>query len=334
MNTTAAFAPWPFFADDERAAVDAVLQSGRVNYWTGDEGRSFEREFQAHAGSRHAIAMANGTVALEAALAACGVGEGAEVITSSRTFIASASAAVMRGAVPVVADVDPDSQNVTAETIARQLTPRTRAIIPVHLAGWPCEMDAIMDLARAHGLSVIEDCAQATGAAYRGRPVGTLGQAGAFSFCQDKILTTGGEGGMLLTDDAELWSRVWALKDHGKSYDAVYNRQHAPGYRWLHESFGTNWRMTEMQSAIGRVQLRKLDAWVAKRTANAEFLARGLGEVRGLRVPRPPAHVKHAWYKFYAFVEPAALRQGWTRDRIMSEVSGRGVPCYSGSCSE
>ena len=330
----APFPPWPFFDQDERDAAARVLQGGRVNYWTGEEGRSFEREFADYCGSRHAIALANGTVALEAALAACGVGEGDEVITSSRTFIASASAAVMRGAVPVIADVDADSQNVTAETLARQLTPRTKAVIPVHLAGWPCEMDAIMDLAAAHGLRVIEDCAQAMGAAYRGRRIGAIGHAGAFSFCQDKILTTGGEGGMLVTDDEALWSQAWSLKDHGKSYEAVHHREHPPGYRWLHESFGTNWRMTEMQSAIGRVQLRKVDAWVAKRSSNAAYLERALRGVAGLRIPMPPSHLRHAWYKFYAFVEPEGLKSGWTRERVMTEISGRGVPCYSGSCSE
>jgi dTDP-4-amino-4,6-dideoxygalactose transaminase len=332
--TAREFPSWPFYAEDERDAVAAVLGSGRVNYWTGDEGRAFEREFADYCDAKHAVALANGTVALEAALASAGVGTGAEVITSSRTFIASASAAVMRGAVPVVADVDSDSQNITADTIEPRISKRTRAIIPVHLAGWPCEMDAIMDLANAHGLRVIEDCAQAAAACFRGRRVGSIGHAGAFSFCQDKILTTGGEGGMLVTNDADLWSQAWSLKDHGKSYEAVYHREHPPGFRWVHESFGTNWRMTEMQAAIGRVQLRKLDAWVARRAAHAAFLNRELREVHGLRIPMPAPHLQHAWYRFYAFVEPAALKKGWSRDRIMTEIADRGVPCFSGSCSE
>ncbi len=328
------FAPWPTYADDEIDAVRSVLESGKVNYWTGTEAREFEREHAEVAASRYAIALANGTVALELALAAYGVGPGDEVITSPRTFIASASSAVMRGALPVFADVDPVSQNITAATIEPVLTKRTRAVIPVHLAGWPCEMEAILELARAHNLIVIEDCAQASGATYRGRPVGGIGNVGAFSFCQDKIITTGGEGGMLTTSDETIWSKAWAFKDHGKSYDAVYQRTHPPGYRWLHESFGTNWRMTEMQAAIGRRQLGKLEQTIKRRRENATTLQSGLIGTPGLRIPTVPDHIGHAYYKFYAFVEPPALRTCWSRDRILAEIGAMCVPCYSGSCSE
>ena len=266
------FAPWPSFSLEEIAAATRVLESGRVNYWTGDEGRQFELEFATFVGCKHAVALANGTVALELALQALGIGLGDEVIVPSRTFIASASCAVMRGARPVIADVDRDSQNITANTIRAVLSARTRAIVTVHLAGWPCDMDPILALAHEHQLKIVEDCAQAHGATYKGRPVGSMGDAGAFSFCQDKIITTGGEGGMLTTNDPELWSRAWAFKDHGKSYDAVYQRQHPPGYRWLHESFGTNWRMTEMQSALGRLLLEQLPRFVQTRQRLAGVL--------------------------------------------------------------
>jgi dTDP-4-amino-4,6-dideoxygalactose transaminase len=329
-----AFPPWPFYADDERAAVDAVLRSGQVNYWTGPEISDFEREHSEASGTKYAIALANGTLALEMALAAFDIGEEAEVVTTPRTFVATASSIVLRGARPVFADVDPDSQNITAAGIERVLSPRTRAILLVHLAGWPCEMDQIMALARTRDLIVLEDCAQASGASYRGRSVGSIGNAGAFSFCQDKIITTGGEGGMFLTNDAEAWGRAWPLKDHGKSYEAVHHREHPPGFRWLHESFGSNWRMTAMQAAIGRVQLHKLPQWSAARARNAAALAAAWRDLSALRIPTPPAHVVHAWYKFYAFVRSEALRPGWSRDRIIVEVNGRGVPCFSGSCPE
>ncbi len=329
-----AFPGWPVFEPDEIEAACAVLRSGKVNYWTGDEGRKFEQEFAAFTGCRHAVAVANGTVALELALYALGIGPGDDVVTTSRTFIASASAAVMRGAKPVLADVDPDSQNLTAATIRAALTPRTKAVIAVHLAGWPCDMDPIMELAAEHNLKVIEDCAQAHGARYKGRPVGSLGDIAAFSFCQDKIMTTGGEGGMVTTNDRLLWERAWAFKDHGKSYDAVYNRQHPPGFRWLHESFGTNWRMTEMQSAIGRVALRKLPRWVELRRKNAAILSEQLAGVATLRIPAPPLHIFHSGYKYYAFVRPERLRASWDRDRIMKEIVSAGLPCYSGGCSE
>ena len=331
---TKLFAPWPHFEQDEIGVATAVLQSGKVNYWTGEEGRLFEHEFAAYTGCDYAVALANGTVALELALYALGIGSGDDVIVTSRTFIASASAIVMRGATPVMADVDPVSQNITAETIAAAMTPKTRAIIAVHLAGWPCDMDPINKLAREHGLAVIEDCAQAHGATYKGRPVGSLGDVAAFSFCQDKIITTGGEGGMLTTNSKDIWEKAWSFKDHGKSYDAVYNRQHPPGFRWVHETFGTNWRLTEMQSAIGRVALKKLDAWVRARRAHADILTERFSRLPVLRVTQPAEDIYHSYYKYYVFVRPELLRDGWSRDRVMEAVNAEGIPCTTGSCSE
>jgi dTDP-4-amino-4,6-dideoxygalactose transaminase len=328
------FSPWPSFAADEIEAVAAVLRSGKVNYWTGSEGRQFEKEFADHCGAKYGICVANGTLALELALHALGIGAGDEVITTSRTFIASASCVVMRGGRPVCVDVDGDSQNITAETIRPAITKKTKAIIAVHLAGWPCDMDPILELADEHGLKVIEDCAQAHGAIYKGRPVGSMGHMAAFSFCQDKILTTGGEGGMVTTNDERLWSRAWSYKDHGKSYDAVFRREHPPGFRWLHESFGTNWRLTEMQSALGRVLLRKLPEWVAIRRKHAARLTECFRSMPGLRVAEPMKEIGHSYYKYYVFVRSERLRAGWNRDRIMSEIVAGSVPCFSGSCSE
>ena len=331
---TSPLSPWPLFATDEIEAATNPLRSGKVNYWTGMEGREFEKEFASFTGCRHAIALANGTVALELALYALGIGAEDEVIVTPRTFIASSSCCVMRGAIPILADVDPVSQNITAETIRPHVTKRTKAIICVHLAGWPCDMDSILELAREHGLKVIEDCAQAHGATYKGRPVGSLGDAAAFSFCQDKIMTTGGEGGMLTTNDEALWRRGWEFKDHGKSYEAIYNRQHAPGFRWLHESFGTNWRLTESQSAIGRIQLRKLPEWTATRREHSELLTASLARIPALRVTVPDGNVGHAYYKYYAFIRQEGLKEGWNRDRLMEAINAEGIPCFSGSCSE
>ena len=331
---TAPFAPWPFYEADEIEAVRRVLASGRVNYWTGDECTQFENEYAAYCGRRHAIALANGSVALELALYAYGIGLGDEVITASRTFIASASCAVLRGATPVFADVDPVSQNLTADSIRAVLTPRARAIIVVHLAGWPCDMGPILELARTNNLVVIEDCAQAHGAAYNGRPVGSFGHAAAFSFCQDKIITTGGEGGMLLFDDSAAWERAWSYKDHGKSYDAVFCREHPPGFRWQHESFGTNWRMTEIQAAIGRLQLTKLPRWVAQRQHLAGILTNALAALPGIRVTRPGPGITHSYYKYYAFLEPDALEPDWDQDRVIAAINAESIPCIAGSCGE
>ncbi|MFT0849645.1 DegT/DnrJ/EryC1/StrS aminotransferase family protein [Achromobacter sp. F4_2707] len=332
LNTS--FPPWPSFTVEEADAARDVLLSNRVNYWTGQECREFEREFAAWAGTQHAIALANGTVALDLALKGLGVGAGDEVVVTPRTFLASASSIVNAGAVPVFADVDKDSQNITADTIRQVLSPRTKAIICVHLAGWPCDMDPIMALAQEYGLFVIEDCAQAHGAQYKGQSVGSIGHVGAWSFCQDKIMTTGGEGGMVTTNDTDLWKRMWAYKDHGKSWDAVYERDHPPGYRWLHESFGTNWRMTEIQAAIGRIQLRRMKDWQSRRQHNAAKIWDCARSLPGLRVPKVPGDITHGAYKCYVFVEPDELAQGWTRDRILQEIMNQGVPVYSGSCSE
>ncbi|MBJ2247538.1 DegT/DnrJ/EryC1/StrS family aminotransferase [Pseudomonas haemolytica] len=332
LNTP--FSPWPSFSHEEADAVRDVILSNKVNYWTGQEARTFEKEFAAWSETEYAVALANGTVALDVAFKALGIGSGDEVVVTSRTFLASVSSIVNAGAVPVFADVDLDSQNITAETIRAVLTPRTRAIVCVHLAGWPCDMDPIMDLAAENDIKVIEDCAQAHGAFYKGRRVGSIGHIGAWSFCQDKIMTTGGEGGMVTTNDRDLWSSMWSYKDHGKSWEAVYERQHAPGFRWLHESFGTNWRMLEVQAVIGRIQLRRMVDWEASRKANAARIWDTASQLVGLRVPQVPSHITHAAYKCYVFVEPSSLKDGWNRDRIIEALVARGVPAFSGSCSE
>jgi dTDP-4-amino-4,6-dideoxygalactose transaminase len=325
---------WPFFEQDEIDAAANVLASGRVNYWTGDECKAFEREFAAYVGRRYCIALANGTLALELALVAYGIGPGDEVVVPSKTFIASASCVVVRGATPVIADIDPVTQGVSAETIAAVLTERTRAIIVVHLAGIPCDMAPIMRLAKDRGLVVIEDCAQAHGGRYRGDMLGSFGHCSAFSFCQDKIMTTGGEGGLFLTDDKDVWRRAWAYKDHGKSWATVHEAAHPAGFRWLHESFGTNWRMTEMQAAIGRRQLMKLDDWIERRTRNAALLEAGLKDVPGIITVAMPGWAEPAYYKYYAFVDPTKLAEGWNRTRIVDAIAAEGVPCFVGSCGE
>ena len=344
LNTP--FSPWPSFTLEEADAVHRVVMSNKVNYWTGTETRAFEKEFASWCGTAHAVALANGTLALDVALKALGIGPGDEVVVTPRTFIASISCVVNAGAVPVFADVEADSGNVSARTIAAVLSPRTRAVICVHLAGWPCDMDPIMALAEQRDLKVIEDCAQAHGARYKCRPVGSIGHVGAWSFCQDKIMTTGGEGGMVTTNDEALWRAMWSFKDHGKSYEAVYERQHAPGFRWLHESFGTNWRMLEMQAVLGRIQLARMPEWAAARKRNAEAIWATCRQFPVLRVPQikcanctgnckaAGASCEHAHYKCYVYVEPERLAAGWTRDRIIEAINAQGVPCYQGSCSE
>lgn len=342
LNTQ--FSPWPSFTQEEADAVSQVLLSNKVNYWTGTECREFEKEFAAWAGTDYAVALANGTLALDVALQAMGIGEGDEVIVTPRSFIASVSTVVNAGAMPVFADVEADTGNISARTIAPHITDKTKALICVHLAGWPCDMDEIMALAKQHNLWVIEDCAQAHGAKYKGRPVGSIGHVGAWSFCQDKIMTTGGEGGMVTTNDKALWQKMWEYKDHGKNYDSIYHKQHPPGFRWLHDSFGTNWRMMEMQAVIGRIQLKKMAEWTNIRTQNAKILRDALTQFSGgqqfLRIPDIEFHQVmggdsvHAYYKYYVYVRPENLPENINRDSILNALNEKKIPCFSGSCSE
>ncbi|WP_163120096.1 DegT/DnrJ/EryC1/StrS family aminotransferase [Acinetobacter pittii] len=332
LNT--AFEPWPSFTTEEADAVKNVLLSNKVNYWTGQECRIFEKEFAEFSDTKYAVALANGTVALDVALKALDIGAGDDVIVTSRTFLASASSIVTAGANPVFADVELDSQNISRRTIEAVLTPNTKAIICVHLAGWMCDMDPIMQLAAERGIYVIEDCAQAHGAKYKGKAAGSIGHIAAWSFCQDKIMTTGGEGGMVTTNDETLWKKMWSYKDHGKSYDSIYNKQHPPGFRWLHDSFGTNWRMMEMQAVIGRIQLTRMAEWTKKRTENAEKILKAFEGSPFFSVHTPSVDYVHAYYKCYVQVNLEALPYGWSRDRIMQEINSQEVPCFSGSCSE
>jgi len=332
LNTK--FSPWPSFTEEEAEAVKQTILSNKVNYWTGQECREFEKEFAVWAGTKYAIALSNGTLALDVALKALGVCVGHDVIVTPRTFLASASTVVTAGANPIFADVDLNSQNITAESIQKVLTPNTKAVIVVHLAGMPADMDPIMALAEKHGFFVIEDCAQAHGAKYKGRSVGSIGHIGAWSFCQDKIMTTGGEGGMVTTNDKTLWSRMWSFKDHGKSFEAVYERKHPPGFRWVHESFGTNWRMLEVQAVIGRIQLRRMEQWTKRRQENAAKLDVIAAKYPLLRLVKVAPDCEHAEYKHYFFVNHEMLARGWSRDRLIDEINALGVPCYQGSCSE
>ncbi len=319
---------WPHYDTEQCDAVAAVLRSGRVNYWSGEHGRRFEREYAAYAGVDHAICVANGTVALELALVALGIGRGDEVVVPARSFIATASCVVARGATPVFADIDPVSHNVTAATLEAALSPRTRALIVAHLSGWPCPMQAVTALASHRGVAVIEDCAQAHGASIEGRAVGSFGDLAAFSFCQDKIISTGGEGGMLLCRDPEHRARAWSYKDHGKLAGGT-DAAAGPAYRWNHESAGTNWRMTEMQAVIGRLQLRRLDSWVAARRRNAARLRHGLSAIPGVALPVPPPDVVHSCYRF-----AMNLSGGIDRDGLIGELQRRGVPAGVGVCPE
>ncbi len=293
---------WPHYDEDEIEAVSNLLRSGKVNQWSGNEVKEFELACAKYFAQPYAVAVFNGTLALELALIALGIGAGDEVIVSPRGFIASASCVISVGAIPVFADIDKESQNITASSIKAVISDKTKAIIPVHLNGWPCDMPAIMELANQHSLFVVEDCAQAHGAMIDNQPIGSFGHASAFSFCQDKIISTGGEGGMVLFKDKDVYKRAWSYKDHGKRYDAVFNKQYSNGFRWLHENFGTNWRMNGMQAIIGLKQLEKLKSWNIIRNKIAQKLTACLADFAAVSVPTPAKNINHAYYRFSFFI--------------------------------
>jgi dTDP-4-amino-4,6-dideoxygalactose transaminase len=330
--------PWPVFEPDELAAVEAVLRSGRVNYWTGSACRDFEAAWSRSLGvgvptELRSLAMANGSLTMDAALRALGIGPGDEVIVSPRSYVASAMCVVLAGATPVFADVDPESGCITPATAEVVRSPRARAVIPVHIGGWPSDMRGFASWAGPHGIHILEDCAQSHGGHIDGRALGTFGTFASWSFCQDKIMTTGGEGGMLCTSDLALHRRCWSYAQHGKDHDQAFGGDSGdrPGaYRWMIEREGTNLRMTEMQAAIGLQQLEKLPAWHAVRRRNSEIMQEALRGLTGLRVPITPAG--HAHYRCAVFVD--AESGASLRDHLLRAFHRCGLPAMSGPCGE
>ena len=329
---------WPYFDKAQISKVTKVLKSGKVNYWTGNETKNFEKEFAHWSDNKYAIAVANGSLALSSAYLSLNIGEGDEVITTPRTFIATASSISLLKGIPIFADVDINSGNITAKTIEPLITKKTKAISVVHVGGWPADMIEISDLAKKYNLALIEDCAQCHGGKVKKgsefKSVGSFGDIATWSFCQDKIISTGGEGGTVTTNNKYLSKKVWSLKDHGKSPDLINDKITSNKFKWLHEDFGSNFRLTEMQSAIGRIQLRLLEDFHKKRKRNALILIENLKDLTNIRIPIPPVNIIHAWYKFYCYLKKDSLLPEWNRERIIDEINNQSYPAFSGSCSE
>lgn len=322
--------PWPSYDQEEIKAACATLQTGLVNYWTGEIGRTFEQAFAAHCGTPYAVAVANGSLALELALLALNIGPGDEVIVPCRTFVATALGVLRVGAKPVIVDVDGQSQNITLKHIKAAWSARTKAVIVVHIGGLPCEMTPIMQWVAQQGAYLVEDCAQAQGARYRGKMVGSLGTVGVFSFCQDKIMSTGGEGGMLVTHDRRIWQAAWSIKDHGKHPSALMSTS-PMAYRWLVQQVGTNMRMTEFQAAIGLAQLKKLPDWLAKRNHYAQILDTYLADCAMVQTTKVPPYMYGAYYKYYGFLAPQYRH--WQR-LLLQRLLTLGIPARLGSCPD
>lgn len=337
---------WPVHGEDEIAAVAEVLRSGRTNYWTGENGVEFEKEFAAYTGAKHALAVSSGTSALELAYAAADVGLGDEVIVPARTFIATASAAALMGAKPVVADIDSETLCVSIDTIRARFSEKTKAIVVVHWGGLICpDIARIADFCNVVGVTLIEDCAHAHGAQFAGR----IGDIGCFSMCVGKIMSTGGEGGMIITHNEDLHNQMSARRDHGR-FQMVGNRNDADlsTFRYTVDEFGSNARMTEMQAAIGRLQLKKLDGWVARRRKIMQIYDASLHQSvysdnhagylynprftkkQRVRILTEVAEARHGGCPNIAH-EPAFEKRGWKYECGVADDVGKhviGLPIY------
>ena len=325
---------WPQFSREEKDIVNQILSSGKVNYWTGSHGKQFEKEFSNFCECNYSIVMANGSLALSAAYLALGIKNNDEIITTPRTFIATSASACLLKAKPIFADVDINSGCILASLIESLITEKTKAICVVHLAGWPCDMDSICKIAKKNRLYLIEDCSQAHGAQINGRSVGSFGDVATWSFCQDKIISTGGEGGMLTTNSLEIYQKVWSFRDHGKTLSGIELAKESREFSFIHENFGSNFRLTEIQSALGRIQLSKITQTNQIRTRNANILYEKIHKIPSIRVPIPEDNLKHAWYKFYCYLNLGRIKQSWSRNKIIKEINNLGYPAFSGSCSE
>ncbi len=323
---TEPFPPWPHVEEPERRAVAEVLASDDLHYHRGPNGIRFERAFAEWIGVRYGLAVTNGGAALHCALAAVGVGPGDEVIVPPLTFIATALAPTWLNAVPVFADIDEATLNISPASIRERITERTKAIIPVHMHGRPCDMDEILAIAAEHDLPVVEDCAQAHGATYGGRKVGSIGDIATFSFCQNKHMTTGGEGGIVLTDDLELARRARAAAHYGVLYDRPNEEGRWVGLSGGRDCIGWNMRMSEMQSAYGLAVLDRLDDLVAGRRELARYLTEGLRDVACLApVPEGPGRT-HSYFRYDCLFDPAAVT--CSRDEFVRAVAAEGIKLY------
>jgi len=333
---------YPSYNQNTLKKVQQVLKSGRVNYWTGNECKEFEKEFSKYIGNKYATTLSNGSVALELALKALRLKEGDEIIVSPRSFIISASCVFNLGLKPIFADVD-NNGNLSIQGIKNAYNKKVKAIIVVHLNGLVCDMDPILKFVKKNKIFLIEDCSQAHGAIYKGNKAGSFGDISTWSFCQDKIISTGGEGGMISTNNKRLWLKLWSLKDHGKNYRSVYFKNHKTGFKWLHDDLGSNYRMTEIQAVIGREQLKSLDKQIKKRNMIAKLYINELEDYyTKYKIFKKPNfryqtylskennHNVHAFYRLNLFINKNKISQ----NKLIQQFNKYKINCGVGACPE
>jgi dTDP-4-amino-4,6-dideoxygalactose transaminase len=320
---------WPEYSEKEIEGVSEILKTGRVNQWTGDYVREFEKKFSKYFDVNYSIAINNGTSALELCLKVLNLNDNDEVIVTPRSFVASVSCILINRLKPVFADVDLNSQNITLQNIKNVITDKTRAVICVHLNGFPCEIEEIYSYCKENNIYVIEDCAQSHGAKYNGKYLGSFGDINAWSFCQDKIMSTGGEGGMITTNNKDLFEKAWSFKDHGKDINLYYNRPITNQFSFVHNSVGSNYRMTEIQAYIGLIQLDYLETWIQHRRELSSIYNNKFKNLNNIRLQYENENTLCSYYKYYFFVKDISIRQ-----YIIDEISRNNIKVYYGSCGE
>jgi dTDP-4-amino-4,6-dideoxygalactose transaminase len=326
------------YSNKQIDSVIKVLKKNKTNYWTGSEGRKFEKEFSNYHNTKYSVTVSNGSIALEIALKALNLKKNTKVIVTPRSFVISASCVVNLGLKPTFADVD-NNGNLSIDGIEKVFDKNVKAIIVVHLNGLPCDLDPILKFVKKKKIYLIEDCSQAHGAVYKNKRVGSFGHISTWSFCQDKIISTGGEGGMISTNNKKLWLKCWSIKDHGKNYKSVFYKKHKTGFKWLHDEIGSNYRLTEMQAAIGRVQLRSLNKLIKKRNLIAKLYLHELKDFYTkfniLKKPnflyiKKNTSIKHAYYRLNFFINKNKIKQ----TKLIEQLNDNNISCGVGSCPE
>ena len=327
---------YPYYPPKLIHKINRTLKSGKVNYWTGNEGVMFEKEFSKYVGNKYSIAVANGSVALELALKALDLKKKDEIIVTPRSFVISASCVINLGLKPVFADVDQNG-NLSIEGIKKSFNKNVKAIIVVHLNGLPCNLNPIIKFTKKNKIKLIEDCSQAHGAKYNNKSVGSFGDISTWSFCQDKIISTGGEGGMISTNNKKIWKKCWSSKDHGKNYYSVFHKKHKLGFKWLHDNYGSNYRMTEFQAVIGRYQLKYLDAQIKKRNKIAEKIINSLklfwskyNLISEPNFKRDCKKYTHAFYRLNFYINIKKK----DKIKLLKYLQRKKINCNEGPCPE
>lgn len=325
---------WPFYSNKIANSVKNTIKSGKVNYWTGNLCSKFEKNFSKFINIKYSCSISNASVGLEMALNALDIKKNDEVIVPSRTYITSASAILRVNAKPIFADIEKNSLNIDINSIKKNINRNTKAIICVHLAGYPCDMKNILKIAKKNNLKVIEDCSQAHGAMIKNRSVGSFGDISVWSFCNDKIISTGGEGGMIACNNKTIYKKIWSIKDCGRSYDKIRKKTTKVGYRWLYDSIGTNFRMTEMQAAIGIIQLKELKSYLIKRNKNAKILYNALKNINFIEFQNVDKKLYHAYYRFSILINNTKIKKNHSRDTILKQLINNKIPATVGVCPE